>query len=69
MGWGKIKDVVIRPGCLAVAMVIQFSELSNPIIREGPHIVGSTLGKTVWVSRGTIRSVYIVHGAVVTFSP
>jgi hypothetical protein len=26
MGWGKIKDVVIRPGGLAIAMVIYMSQ-------------------------------------------
>jgi hypothetical protein len=38
---------MIRPGGLAVAMVIHVLELCNPIlvrIREGSHIIGSAIG-------------------------
>jgi hypothetical protein len=47
VGCGEIKDVMIRPGSLAVAMVIHVSELCNPIlvcIIEGSHSKGSTVG-------------------------
>jgi hypothetical protein len=56
---------MIRPGGLAVAMVVHVLELCNPIlvcIGEGSGIRGSTIGRTVRVSRGTVRSAYIVHG-------
>jgi hypothetical protein len=66
VGWGEIKDVMIRPGGLAAAMVINVSELSNLIlvcIREGSGIRGSDIGNCKGVSQGgTVRSMQIVHG-------
>jgi hypothetical protein len=47
VGWGEIKDVMIRSGHLAVKTVIHVSELSNLIlvyIREGLHIGSSAVG-------------------------
>jgi hypothetical protein len=64
MGWGKIKDVVIRPGSLAVATVIYVSQLCNPslvCIREGLCSWDSAIGNGKGV-KGNLLSTYIVHG-------
>ena len=61
---------MIRPGSLAVAMVIHVSELSNPIlvcIREGSCIIGSTVSNLKGVKGNCKECVYCAR--VVGFSP
>jgi hypothetical protein len=69
MGWGKIEDVVIRQGSLVVATVIHISELNNLIlvcIREGSHIISSTVSNLKGMIWNCNESVYCV--GVVGFS-
>jgi hypothetical protein len=69
MGRGKIKDVVIRPGSLAVAMVIHVSELSNPILvcitREGSCIISPAIDNQKEVKGNHKECIY--HEWVVRF--
>jgi hypothetical protein len=61
VGWGKIKDVMIRPGSLAALTLIHDTEMSNlalVCIWEWSRITGSAV--VIWGEwRGTVRSAFM----------